>query len=118
MIDCDASHPLGGFPDGDQTTTTDAGLWSLSLPKGATLAPVIVGPSYTRLFLPDVVAEDDLDRRTTVTASPDTFHFAQGVLGNDTARAVVYLLAELAPTCASTAVATVTVLSPAGTTVR
>jgi hypothetical protein len=50
--------------DGDQTATTDAtGAWSLSLPTGATLAPMIVGPSYTQLFLP-----------------ADTFHFAEGVL--------------------------------------
>jgi hypothetical protein len=67
--------------DGDQTATTDAtGAWSLSLPTGATLAPMIVGPSYTQLFLPDVVAGNDFDRGTTVTASADTFHFAEGVL--------------------------------------
>lgn len=110
--------------DGDQTTTTDAmGNWSLSLPLGATLAPVVTGTSkgdpYSNLILPTATAAGtDLDWGNIITPDVSTFQLERVTLGSDDTQAVVHVVAVTSGACTSLDGGTLTVTSPPGAKVN
>jgi hypothetical protein len=122
VVDYFSATPLAGFTvsDGASSTTADAnGEWVLPAPSGANLAPVVTGPDYTRLYLPEGTATGvDVNRGVIPIPSTQSFALAQSLLSNDPAQAVVYLTLIPTGACTSIAGGTVTVTSPAGTSVR
>jgi hypothetical protein len=110
--------------DGSQTTTTDAqGNWSLTVPLGATLAPVVTGTSkgdpYSNLILPTATgAASDLDWGNIIIPDQSTFQLERVTLGSDDSQAVVHVVVVTTGSCTSVAGGTLTVTSPPGAKVN
>jgi hypothetical protein len=110
--------------DGNQTTTTDAqGNWSLTLPMGATLAPVVngtvQGDPYSNLMLPQATATSaDVDRGNIIIPDQSTFSLERISLGSTDTDAVVHVVAATTGACTSVAGGTLTVTSPSGAKVN
>jgi hypothetical protein len=110
--------------DGSQTTTTDAmGNWSLTLPIGATVAPVVngtvKGDPYSNLMLPQAIAAGadagtDLDRGNIIIPDQSTFSLERLSLSADSTKAIVHVLVLATGACTSVAGGTLAVTSPAG----
>ena len=118
VVDYFNGMPQAGFTvtDGTNSTTTDAeGHFVLPAPMGVKLAPMVTGPSYTQLYLPEVTAVDaDVDRGDIPIPSAQSFALEQQVLSSDPAKANVYITLAKTGACTSLAGGTLTVLSPAG----
>ena len=110
--------------DGSQTTTTDAqGNWSLTVPLGTTMAPVVNGTSkgdpYSNLFFPAATAAaSDLDWGNIIIPDQSTFQLERETLGSDDSQAVVHVVAVVTGSCTSVAGGTITVASPPGAKVN
>jgi hypothetical protein len=121
VVDYFSSTPLAGFTvtDGNNTTTTDAaGYFLLPAPMGVKLNPTVTGPSYSTLYLPEATAAAaDVDRGDIPIPSTSSFALAQNVLASDSTKAIVYVTLVRTGSCTSLAGGTLTVLSPAGTSV-
>jgi len=107
--------------DGARSTKTDAnGTWSLTLPAGATLSPVVSGTAkgdpYSTLYLPDAVGDagGDLDRGDIVMPDTSVFQLERQTLSSDPSKALVHVVAQTSGSCKSAAGGTLTVTSPAG----
>jgi hypothetical protein len=118
--------PVGSLTvtDGSQTTTTAAdGTWSLQLPLGSTLAPVVTGTSkgdpYSYLILPTATAAGtDLDWGNIITPDVSTFMLERVTLGSTDTDAIVHIVAITTGACTSLAGGTLTVTSPPGAKVN
>lgn len=121
VVDYFEKTPQAGFTvtDGTNTTTTDSdGRFVLPAPTGEKLAPVITGPSYTQLFLPEAtVIDSGIDRGEIPIPTAASLNLAQQVTGADTTKAIVYITLIKTGACTSLAGGTLTVQSPAGTSV-
>jgi hypothetical protein len=121
VVDYFSGMPLAGFTvtDGAQSTTTDtSGSWTLPAPMGVTLAPVVTGPSYTQLFLPDATAASaDVDRGSIPAGSAQNFALEQSIIGADSTKALVQIIIVKTGACTSIAGGTVSVNLPAGASV-
>jgi hypothetical protein len=121
VIDYFTGNALAGFAvtDGNQSTTTDAGgNWTLPAPVGAALAPVVTGPSYSNLFLPGATAAGvDVDWGPIPIPSSNTFMLEQNLVKADSTKALVQTTIVKTGSCTSVAGGTLTVNSPAGTSV-
>jgi hypothetical protein len=117
---------VGGLTvtDGNQTTTTAAdGTWSLQLPLGATLAPVVTGTSkgdpYSYLILPTATAAGtDLDWGNIITPDVSTFMLERLTLASTDTDAIVHIVAVTTGACTSLKGGTLTVTSPPGAKVN
>lgn len=118
VVDYFQRTPLVGFTvtDGANSVTTDAsGAFLLPAPMDVVLAPQISGPGYSSLYLPEAMAGGtDVDRGFIPIPSTMTFGLEQSLIKADSTMAVVQIIVEKMPTCASIAGGTVTVQSPAG----
>jgi hypothetical protein len=121
VVDYFTKMPQVGFTvtDGTETTTTDAnGRFVLPAPMGAKLALMITGPSYTHLYLTEMIAVDPgVDRGEIPAPSISSFGLGQQVMGSDPTKAVVYITLVRTGACTSLAGGTLTLLSPAGASV-
>jgi hypothetical protein len=115
--------PIKGLTitEGARSTTTDAnGKWSLTIPAGATLSPIVsgtvAGDPYSTLYLPDGVADagGDLDRGEIMMADTSVFQLERETLTSDNSKAVVHAVVQTTGTCKSAAGGTLTVTSPSG----
>ena len=117
---------VGGLTvtDGSHTTTTAAdGTWSLQLPLGSTLAPVVTGTSkgdpYSYLILPTATAAGtDLDWGNIITPDVSTFMLERLTLGSSDTDAIIHIVAITTGACTSLAGGTLTVTSPPGAKVN
>jgi len=121
LVDYFTSAPLSGFTvtDGTASTTTDAqGNWVLPAPMGVALAPMVTGPNYSKLYLPEAMA-GSVDVNRGRIPLPDTGGFAleQDILSVDPSQAIVQITVVNAESCKSIAGGTLTVTSPAGASV-
>ena len=116
VIDYFNLTPLAGFTvsDGTNTTTTDAqGNWVLPLAVGAESAPVVTGPSYSRLQLAKVKAvASEVDVHQIPIPSTATFSSELSILGADSAKALVQVVIVPTGACTSLAGGTLTLVSP------
>ncbi|HEY3820184.1 MAG TPA: hypothetical protein VGL81_23630 [Polyangiaceae bacterium] len=110
--------------DGDETTTTDAqGTWSLAMPLGATMAPIVTGTSkgdvYSLLMFPAATAAGaDLDWGNIIIPDQSTFSLEQVTLGSTSTDAIVHVVAVAQGACTTLAGGTLTVTSPPGAKVN
>jgi hypothetical protein len=106
--------------DGDQSTTTDAqGGFSLTMPAGVTLAPVVTGTSrgdtYSYLFFPaGTPVASDVDWGNIITPDQSTFQLERLSLTSDDTKAIVHVVAIATGSCTGLAGGTLTVTSPPG----
>ena len=119
VIDYFSSMPLAGMTvtDGPNSTTTDAsGNWTL--PTTGPLAPVVSGPMYSTLYLPQATAGSvEVDQGAIPLPNSSGIALEQNILGADSTKAIVQVTVVQAPTCPSIAGGTLTVDSPAGASV-
>lgn len=109
--------PLSGFTvsDGTNSTTTDAqGKWVLPLAVGDASAPVVTGPSYSRLQLAKVeAAASDVDVGAIPMPSAAGFMSELSILNADQSKALVQVVIIPTGACTSLAGGTLTLDSPA-----
>ncbi len=113
--------PLVGFTvtDGSNTTTTDAdGRFVLPAPMDTSLAPVIIGPSYSTLHLAQAhAAGSDVDLGPITMPSSATYMTELSLLNADSSKGLVQVIIIPTGACTSVAGGTLTVTSPAGAAV-
>jgi hypothetical protein len=115
VVDYFSDMPLAGLTvvDGDNTTTTDAN-GNFELPTTGPLAPVVSGPMYTTLYLPQATPGSvEIEHGSIPIPSAQGLALEQQLLSTDSTKALVQVTVVQAPTCASIAGGTITVVSPA-----
>jgi hypothetical protein len=117
VIDYFNLTPLAGFTvsDGTNSTTTDAqGRWVLPLAVGDASAPVVTGPSSSRLQRAKVeAAASDVDVGQIPMPSAAGFMSELSILGADQSKALVQVVIIPTGACTSLAGGTLTLESPA-----
>jgi hypothetical protein len=123
MIDYETLAPVIGLTvmdNGVSATTDDQGAFTLTVPSNvATIQPMVTGTSYSKLYFP-VLSPISTTVNTGTNVIPDssTLALEQQILANDTTKALVQIVAQVAPTCASAVGGTLQVVSPAGAPFR
>jgi hypothetical protein len=115
VVDYFTDKPVAGLTvvDGDNTTTTDAnGNWEL--PTTGPLAPIVSGPTYSTLYLPEATPGSvEVENGAIPIPSVEAIGLEQQLLASDSTKAMVQVTVVQEPTCASIAGGTITVVSPA-----
>jgi len=119
VIDYFSSMPLAGMTvtDGPNSTTTDAG-GNWTLPTTGPLAPVVTGPMYSTLYLPQATAGSvEVNQGAIPLPNSSGIALEQNILASDSTKAIVQVTVLQASTCPSIAGGTLTVESPEGASV-
>jgi hypothetical protein len=126
LIDYETLAPVIGLTvtdNGVSATTDSQGAWTLTVPSNVTtIQPVVTGSSagstYSKLYFPVLSPVGVVNTGTNVIPDSSTLALEQQILANDTTKALVQIVAQVAPTCASAVGGTLQVVSPAGASFR
>jgi hypothetical protein len=123
LIDYETLAPVIGLTvtdNGVSATTDDQGAYTFTVPSNvATIQPVVTGTNYSKLYFPVLSAiGTSVNTGTNVIPDSPTLALEQQILANDTTKALVQIVAQVAPSCASAVGGTLQVVSPAGASFR